>query len=278
MKLRAPGHKPILLTPTRANAGVRAAYEKRLLALVDAMHKDVLRAVARAYRKNPPHALLAKDASPAASLRKAMRGMATKWQRQFAQGSDALAKHFADQVLRNNDVALGQTLRKAGFSVKFQQTRAMNDAYQAVRHENIGLIKSIPAQHLAEVEGMVMRSVQHGRDMAQLTKDLQDRFSVTKRRAALIARDQNNKATAVFNKVRKLGLGITKSMWVHTAASKNPRESHEEMNGEVYETAEGCWDDEVQAFVQPGELINCGCSSRGIIPGLDDDEEGSDAD
>ena len=64
-------------------------------------------------------------------------------------------------------------------------------------------LDSIPSYHKASrlqritnVEGLVMRSVQTGRDLRQLTTDLQEQFGVTRRRAAFIARHQSNKATA----------------------------------------------------------------------------------
>jgi uncharacterized protein with gpF-like domain len=271
MRLQAPTRKPIRLAPVRANLGVEAWYRKKLQTMIEAMHKDIVRTLTRVYRSKPPHALMAKDKSPANALREAMHQLAGTWRKSFSEGSERLAAHFANESLKHSDMALQATLRKAGFSVKFQMTRPMNDAYRAVIGENVGLIKSIPAEHLADVEGLVMRSVQHGRSMKELTHELVARFGVTKRRAALISRDQNNKATAVMNKVRKLGLGIDKSEWVHTSASKDPRESHEDMNGEIFETSQGCFDADYGDFVQPGELINCGCVSRGIIPGLDDD-------
>lgn len=279
MKLRAPGPKAIRVAAVGPNLGVKAAYQKRLVALIEAMHKDILRAVSKAWAANPPHALLAKDASPASDGRKVVAALRRRWTKRFKDGADTLAKHFTDDTLRHQDVALQSALRKAGFSVKFQATRPMNDAYQAVRHEQVHLIKSIPAQHLDDVEGLVLRSVQHGHDMGQLSKDLQERYEITKRRAALIARDQNNKATAVFNRVRKLDLGIVKSRWIHTQASKNPRDSHEDMardDGGIFDTAVGCYDKEYGDFVQPGELINCGCIAEGVIPGLGE-EDGDEA-
>lgn len=279
MKLRAPGPKAIRVAAVGPNLGVKAAYLKRLVSEIDAMHKDVLRAVTKAWAANPPHALLAKDASPASDGRKVVAALRRWWTKRFKDGADTLAKHFTDDTLRHQDVALQSALRKAGFSVKFQATRPMNDAYQAVRHEQVHLIKSIPAQHLDDVEGLVLRSVQHGHDMGQLSKDLQERYEITKRRAAFIARDQNNKATAVFNRVRKLDLGITKSRLIHTLASKHPRDSHEAAaheNGGIYDTAVGFWDDAVGKFVQPGEEPNCGCISEGRIPGLGE-EDGDEA-
>jgi len=274
MKLRAPGPKPIKLAPIRPNLGVQAAYRKRLLNLIESMHKDIIQTLTSVYQAHPR---LATDESSAAAASRAMKGLSRTWQKRFQDGSQDLAAHFADEALKHSDMALRTTLQKAGFSVKFQMTRPMNDAYRAVISENVGLIRSIPAQHLADVQGLVMRSVQHGRTLGDLSEQLQDRFGVTKRRAALISRDQNNKATAVMNRIRKLGLGIDKSQWVHTSASKDPRDSHEAMNGEIYDTADGCFDGDEGDFIQPGELINCGCVSLGVIPGLDDDPEEEEA-
>ena len=116
--------------------------------------------------------------------------------------------------------------------------------------------------------------------MKELTEDLHDiittdhpGWSSSKviRRARLIARDQNNKATSLFQKTRQKGFGITKAIWSHTAASKQPREEHEEWNGEAYDVDEGMYSEVEEEQQWPGTAINCGCTSRSIIPGFDDE-------
>jgi uncharacterized protein with gpF-like domain len=67
-----------------------------------------------------------------------------------------------------------------------------------------------PSQYFTDVEGLVMRSVQTGRDLGQLTKDLQEQFGVTRRRAAFVARDQNNEATASMTRTRQTSRGSRK--------------------------------------------------------------------
>jgi len=62
-------------------------------------------------------------------------------------------------------------------------TAAMRDVVDATIHANVALIKSIPSQYFDQVEGIVMRGVQTGRDVGQVTKDLEGRLGVTKRRA-----------------------------------------------------------------------------------------------
>ncbi|MDB5605134.1 MAG: phage head morphosis protein [Bradyrhizobium sp.] len=115
----------------------------------------------------------------------------------------------------------------------FKTTKAIIMA--ATVGQQVSLIKSIPSQYFTDVEGLVMRSVQTGRDLGQLTKDLQEQFGVTCRRAAFIARDQNNKATASMTRARQDELGITQAIWVHSGAGKHPRPTHVAMNGTKYD-------------------------------------------
>ncbi len=99
-------------------------------------------------------------------------------------------------------------------------TAPMNNALQATIAENVGLIRSIPEKYFTEVEGLVMRSVARGRDLSYLTDELQKRYGITRRRAALIAHDQNNKATSVMQAARQQSLGITQGVWKHSHAGK----------------------------------------------------------
>ena len=71
-----------------------------------------------------------------------------------------------------------------------------------------------------------MRGIQTGRDLGQISRDLQDTFGVTRRRAAFIALDQNNKATASMTRARQTELGIKKAIWLHSHGGKKPRPTH----------------------------------------------------
>jgi SPP1 gp7 family putative phage head morphogenesis protein len=157
-------------------------------------------------------------------------------------------------------------LKKAGFTVKFKMTPAMRDIMQATISQQVSLIKSIPSQHFTNIEGLVMRSVQKGGDLAQLTKDLREQFGVTRRRAVIIARDQNNKATSSMTRARQDELGISEAIWVHSGAGKHPRPTHVAMSGKTYDVRKGMWDPAVNRWIFPGEEINCRCISRSVIP------------
>jgi uncharacterized protein with gpF-like domain len=91
---------------------------------------------------------------------------------------------------------------------------------------------------------------------------------VTRKRAALISRDQNSKATSALHKARQLELGIEEGIWMHSHGGKKPRPSHLKNDGKKYDIKKGWYDPDAKQWVQPGELISCHCVGRSIIPGF----------
>lgn len=248
--------------PVRPSAPIRIAYQQKLEAAVDDMHRSVTHWLTIEYKREMP---LATDASAPRVLQGAVRRLSRRWLRNFGVLSRKLSDWFAASVEERATMGLRESLRKGGFTVRFKPTRAMNEAFQAVIGENVALIKSIPEQYLKSVEGAVMRSVQTGRDLGTLVNELTNAYGVTKRRAKLIARTQNNQATAVMTRVRQIEAGITKARWLHSAGGKKPRPEHVNFSGKLYDIAEGApiegrW---------PGVAINCRCVSVPVIPGFD---------
>ena len=260
--------KPKTMRATRANAGLQAEYQRRLDALVDEMTASVDYWLKLDYRRNEAR-IIAEDASPANELRKSMRELSKRWQKQFDDGAGKLADWFTNKAFGATDVQLKKILRDSGFSVKFQMTQGMRDTFDAIRNENVQLIKSIGSQHLSKVEGMIQRSVTEGRNLGEVSKRLQQEFGVTKRRAALIARDQNNKATSAIAQRRQQDLGIVRGIWQHSHAGKVPRQSHVDADGKLFELVKGMYID--GEWIMPGQLINCRCTWRPVIPGLEDE-------
>jgi SPP1 gp7 family putative phage head morphogenesis protein len=211
---------------------------------------------------------LAQDAIPAAELQKAIRKLTRRWRRNFNEAAPALAKWFATAAWKRSDKVLQKILKDAGISVKFKLSDAQRNILHATVNQNVALIKSIPTQYLTQVEGLVMRSVQTGRNLSTLTAQLEKNFGVTHKRAAFIARDQNNKATSALTRARQIELGINKAIWMHSHAGKVPRPTHVAMDGKKYDVKKGMYDKAEKAWVHPGELINCRCFSRSIVKGF----------
>ena len=264
--LTAPTKRAIRLAPVRPNIGAEIAYQAKIDRLIAAMNRDVLRQVRATWSEKPPE--LAQDASPASMLRATMARLAQKWTQRFAEFAESIGGAFGRQTVKLTDRAFTAALRKAGFTVKFRMTSTMNDVMQATIGEQVGLIRSIPAEYLADVQGAVMRSVQTGRDLATLTSEIEAKYGITRRRAALIARDQNNKATASMTRVRQQEIGITEALWMHSAGGRVPRPSHVANNRKRFSVSEGWYDPDEKKRIWPGELINCRCVSGGIVPGI----------
>lgn len=266
--LRRIDKKSNQLKPVRPNLGVAAAYRRRLEALVDEMFDSSEYWIRAAFRKNPP--AIAQDELPAAALKRVMRELAKRWKGRFDEAAPELAKYFAKAASRRSEADLKRILRRGGFSVKFSMGRAAQDIIAATVAANVSLIKSIPEQFLTQVEGAVMRSVQKGGDLESLVAELRDQHGVTKRRAALIAVDQNRKATAAITRARALDVGITQARWQHSGGGKEPRPTHVKASRDrvIYNVAEGWLDPAINKRIWPGTEINCRCVSIPILPGL----------
>lgn len=288
----------VLARPNRPNAGVEARYRQRLDSLIGEMNASVIYWLKAQYRKTPPkmQELTHDDVlvrirrrnlddagrditdpssvgmafdrrTPAEFLAEAFARLRERWERKFDETAAGLAEWFAVESWRRSDGQLKRLLAQSPFSVKFQMTPAMRDVLAATTSENVALIKSIPSQYLTQVEGIVMRSVTAGRDLAPMVAELTEQFGVTKRRAAFIAINQNNQATANMTRVRQVELGL-KAVWMHSHAGKEPRPTHLRNNGEPYDPAAGWFDPAERKRIWPGQLINCRCFTKTIVPGL----------
>jgi SPP1 gp7 family putative phage head morphogenesis protein len=250
------------------NVGTQALYRKKLQKLTKCMADSVTYWLKAGYRANPPK--MAQDALPSKDLERVIKALRRRWERQFDQAAPKLAAWFLQSVSSRSQAQLMKILRDAGISVKFQMTAEMKDVLAAVVQENVSLIRSIPSQYFTQIETLVAQSVTRGRDLGFLTKELQARYGVSYRRAALIARDQNNKATSALMKVRQTTLGIKEGIWMHSHAGKEPRPTHVANNNKKFSIEKGWYDPDrrVRRYIMPGELINCRCTWRPVVEGF----------
>lgn len=257
-----------VLRPIHANTGIEAQYRRRLIALIDAMQASTIYFVTAAYRRNAPR--MAQDRSPAEMLKAVVGALAKRWQRNFDEAAVKLAEWFGQSTGKRSTDALRKILKDGGISIEFQMTPAMRDILDATISQNVSLIRSIPQQYFSEVEGAVMRSVQVGGDLGTLTKTLQERYGITKRRAAFIARDQNSKANSAMTRARQMEAGLNEAIWVHSGGGRHKRPSHARAGREKarFLISEGWYDPDEGRAIWPGELINCGCISKAVVPGF----------
>lgn len=248
------------------NLGVERAYKRAMEKLIDEMSNSFEYWLAAAYKANPPRMEVAMDALPSAELSKKVRDLGKRWIKKFDDMASAIAQKFTESGRKATDSSFQQALKDAGFAVEFKVTPVMRDAMNATIAENVSLIKSIPRQYSMEVEGIVMRGFTQGRDLKSITDDLQSRYGITRRRAANISRDQANKLTATVTQARRVELGLFEAEWIHSGGGKEPRQSHVKAGKDrkKFDVRVGCLID--GEHILPGQLINCRCSSRTILP------------
>ncbi|RYY79941.1 MAG: phage head morphogenesis protein [Moraxellaceae bacterium] len=258
------GKRPATIKATTPNLGVEVAYRKALRHLLAEMHSDVLAEVVVLYGQHRPG--IAQDANLPVMLQRLFQRLTSSWYRRLNDLGPQVARIFAKGATQHTERAMMQALKKVGFTVSFNMTERSEQAYQAVIGANVGLISNLGVDYFQGVQQAVWQSVQSGHDMGTLSKTLQERFEMSRRRADLIARDQNSKAKAAIEKERRLELGMTRAIWQHSHAGRNPRISHVHADGKEYDIEQGMYID--GKWIQPGEEINCKCTSRALIPGF----------
>lgn len=189
------------------------------------------------------------------------------WLAKFDNLSLRVAPAFAKQIERGTTMALKKSLSAYDIpTVRFSMTKEMTEAVNGIVAENVNLIKSIPERYFTQVQTIALQSITRGRDLQYMTDELVKQTGITRRRAANIARDQNNKATAELSKVRQEALGITEGIWIHSGGGSEPRPKHVKANGRRFKLAEGLPVGEGGEYVLPGQEINCGCTWKPVLP------------
>lgn len=259
------------LRSVKPNAGLRDAYAKKLKALIRQMAADVAGELQAIYEEE--EAQIAFDAKlkkplPATKLQKMLERLRQKWDVEVLKFSDPTANWFVTKASSYVDRAQNSAIKAAGiqgFDIRFDKGTISKDAFEALVSQNTSLIKSVSRKYLDDVEGSVMRAVTAGRDVAQLKKDLSERYGVTRRRAEFIARDQCNKVTEGLARANDIETGVEEAVWIHIPGKQTSRESHKEMDGKKFDLSKGMYDREVGRYVMPGELPGCQCTYQPVL-------------
>lgn len=261
--------------PVIYSAGDIKWYRSAMMKNIREMNKEVRAEIKRILKSNevpPPSGaiVVAEDASPVRLIKDALRILSSKWIDRFTASATAVSDEMVDRANRSADMQLQRDAKAEGLTIQYQMTDAMQVRVEAIVAENVSLIKSIPEKYFTEVEGMVYRAVARGGDEHKLVNEIMAGFGkregITRRRAEFIARDQVRKATSQLSSVRQQAAGIRSGQWVHSAGQARPRHSHVKAGSErrEFDLAKGCLID--GAYIMPGELPNCSCTWRPVIP------------
>lgn len=254
--VRAPKAQPPLRTERAYYADLRAmvAELQRLTQLMLVPELDRITAQARA---ELGHKDSARTDDYPEDITRILNGIKFTFYQKF---TDKVFEKYATDAARGADEQAGEGLSKAlkrvvGIDLKnvFPDSATKNQ-FKSFIAENVSLIKSIPEQYFGQIEQIVRRGAAAG-DRAQKTAEkIRARYSVTKNRAKLIARDQANKLYGTITQIRQTSMGVEKYEW-STSLDERVRPSHAAREGKVFS-----WDDPPEDG-HPGQPINCRCTA-----------------
>ena len=255
--------------PLNPSVAVEQRYYTTLRVLIEQMTAETELELKKLFKTEHAEAFFAHDASLASQARILTNALIQKYTDLFASLAKPTAERFADECDQSSDVAVKSSIRHLSDEItlpaKAITSGPLNDILSAAVTENVGLIKSIPAQYLGGVQGAVMRSITTGNGMQDLVPYLQKHKGITLRRARFIAQDQTKKTFSSLSFKRMKKIGVTAGTWRHTSGSRHPRRTHIDMDGKQFKLADGLYDAAVKRNVKPGELPGCACRVQPIL-------------
>lgn len=182
------------------------------------------------------------------------------------------------EVNKFNDKAVSNSLRHIPRAVmQVTTTKEIRTAMELIVSDNVRLIQSINENLLGQVQETIYSGVRRGVKILVLADELQNKFTLSKKRATLIARDQIQKAHSDLTRLRHKELGITEYKWL-TGRDERVRPSHRVLESKIcsYDNVavyKDSLEDKVwlqksligAALYHPGQEIQCRCSEIAIV-------------
>lgn len=148
-------------------------------------------------------------------------------------------------------------------------------AIKAFRDEHIARIESMAADKVARVR-TILEDAGSGTRVETIAKQLMEETGVSKRQAALIARDQVLKLNSAVTKKRHEAAGITEYLW-RTSGDASVRPDHRALEGKLFsydeppvvnasEVARG----KAARRENAGQDYQCRCNAEPVIEGFDE--------
>lgn len=271
------------------NAAIQERYSIALERLTKQMIRETTKQIKRLFMGRisdeffeNQEKISAMDASFSSQAKILLNSLSRTFQNLFNFKATILASTMVENTTKTSTGNVYQSLKElsGGLSLKTSVvSKGQEEIAIALIYENVSLIKSIPEEYFKDITGAVMRSITGGQGIADLSPYLEKYEDITYRRAKNIALDQTRKAYNGINRQKLLKNGIKQFEWVHSGGGLHPRESHIDIDGEIFsldatkireEQAKLGVPEQDRGF--PGEPVNCRCVLRAIIVFESEDE------
>lgn len=198
----------------------------------------------------------------------------------FAKMASDLQKDMDDFGLYDRVEAMAKLTRKLSIKEWKKQVKATlgielaDDYYtgelfrelmQKWIDENVDLIKTIPSESLSKMSEIVFEGYRVGKPTTAIVKEIQRVYSIDRRHAQLIARDQIAKLNSAIARQQQEDAGVTEYIW-STSGDSRVRDSHAHLNGKRFR-----WDDppvvdaDTGRRCNPGEDYQCRCVALAVF-------------
>lgn len=140
---------------------------------------------------------------------------------------------------------------------------------EAAVQRNVALIRGLTGDVAKRLESSLLQALTQGVNNAEIAKIIGREFGISRKRAALIARDQAASFNGNLNRIRQTAMGVTEYVWSSSLDSrvrgnpegKYPRAtpSHWAREGKTFK-----WSEPPEGGA-PGEAIQCRCVAKAVI-------------
>lgn len=125
--------------------------------------------------------------------------------------------------------------------------------------QNVDLITTIPKETLKRMYNVISGGQYAGKTAAEIGRQIQASYNVSKSHARFIARDQMAKLNARITQQQQTDAGITEYVW-RTVGDGRVRESHRHLNGKRFKYNDPpVVDPKTGRRANPGEDYQCRC-------------------
>lgn len=263
--------KGLVGTPLLPSAAVGEKYAEVIQALIRDMARETAQDL-KAMFAAPGYAMDAirlddvKDGSPAARAKLIINRLLKRYKKQFAGLAQSATDRMIAATIKHVDVTADMSLRAIGESFEIPNfwSDRLREIVAASTQEAAQLIKTIPEQFLAQVQGETMRAITSGRGMADLTPFLAEKYGQNLRKAKNVAIDQTRKAYSNLAAQRMQDAGVQEFIWKHSSGGHDPRKQHQGWSGQVFRYDNPPVDVKFGP-VLPGIAIGCRCFQRPVL-------------
>jgi uncharacterized protein with gpF-like domain len=271
MLLSLPSNFSTLRRPIRAVQPVRISRRDEVdyYVALNALNKGL-------YETNNRVKVLIEAGASAAYIRYVLQQEYDRQQSKYSIAAPAIAAAFIYALSRSNkkrvEATLAAALNAEPAEIKVIDPPAMDEFIKESIAENVRLIKTIPNIYFNDVSSALYKHFSGAPLPEGITERLSAIGSITKNRAAFIARDQVSKLNGQLTRYRHESVGIYKYNWRNsqdqrvvgnpTGLYPKPTKGHGDhwsREGKLY------YYNNPPADGNPGYAYNCRCYAEGVL-------------